>query len=413
MSTGSSNGYWFARLRRAGEGWTTREIYSHTEAQYWQLSRELKFMGYEVSELTYKTEWKPKAQVKAVALQMELLRNVVRTMTAGVKPGAALTGVIDSTTDNRALRARLQPARDILSQTGRVGDALRATGLFSPDVLAMTQAGEATSDLANAIKAALAWLEDRHTSLKAVKFGFTVVLLEMASSLAGLAAIALGGTEGAMSILGNMQVPNLEEVQKALELPILMNVVTFWLVAPLMLVGFSLLLTYRYAGAEERRKLDPLVQALPLVGPMVADSGFSVAFGVAGRVLQSGGRLPDAMRQGENAATVPAVQQYFQSVREKVSRGLDPSTALKSPQLTASEAVALSQIPSNHELGTVFTLFAEGRQERFRARLRKLLFACGVLTAFSMCVTTYVGVVTYSVVTKQAFQQLEDPTSAR
>jgi type II secretory pathway component PulF len=153
-------------------------------------------------------------------------------------------------------------------------------------------------------------------------------------------------------------------------------------------IGFGVVY---YAGSQAvRRKLDPLVRRVPGLGAIVHDQTFSVCFGIASRVLLSGGQLMEALRAGHDSSSVPLVKDYFAGAIDKLRMGSLPEVALQSETLSRFERVSLSSFGDAKQLGKLLGALAESRASTMFTGLAKFLAIMSVFTFIHGSVVTMV-----------------------
>ena len=401
-------GFWKARLRDATGRLHQRSIYSYTEAQYWSLATSLRAQGFTVESLVWKKPSLWSWQGARVRKQrVAVLEAVQRLVQIGKPPASALAHVIEGFEEDPGIRMRLEPARDEVRQSGSLAKGLELTGLMTPPVLAMLQAGEGSSSMAPALDAALRYLHRQQEVARATAWKVGIIAAELLTTLSISLFVHQDGRAMIVDAIEKMGLEDTGALMAQLDIALALNSAVLYVGGGITLAVSALVALYASADYKLRQKLDPVMFQLPYFKPLVEDLSFGVSFGVAARVLQSGGHSDKAVQIAKNAAQVPVVRRYFEKVTKDLSKGADIGRAFYSPLLKYHETVSLTSFSSLKQLGNILATLSEVRERSLGANVNKIVAVASGFMVVASIVAGWVLYQGYTITTSALGQQLQ------
>lgn len=404
-SSKAYDGYWRAALLDGAGRKVKRDIYSYTEAQYWDLVKELKCGGFDITNLTWKKSTGIKFDVFKNRQRMAVLEAVLRLVEVGKSPGTALDHVITGFEDP-FIRTRLEPARDIVRQKGNITDALRVSGLMTPPVLAMLEAGESSGSVQEALRAAVKYLQNQFEVFKKLTWKIGLIAFELITTLMLSWGIYKSGKSLISNAIEKMGLENSAAFLARLDIAIYVNNLLLFVGGGAVTALCALIMLYIGAGYNLRQTMDPLMLRLPFFRALIEDNSFGISFGVIGRILSSGGQLDKALRTAIDSAQVPAVRTYFEQVSADLMRGAAASRAFNSPQLKYHEKVSLTSFSNLKQLGKIFLTISEVREQSLATNINKVVSAATAFTVVCGAVGFWVMYQGYEIINSGIGQQI-------
>ncbi|MBZ0158347.1 MAG: type II secretion system F family protein [Alphaproteobacteria bacterium] len=320
-------------------------------------------------------------------------------------PAKALMMTIESEQDT-GKRIEYERALEVINGGGYFSEAIMQLGMFDKAVVAILKEGEETGTLKKAIVDAIDYLESRKRVWKEFRAAAGWLGIDVISALLSVVGMQFGflpwlEKSGAMG-QGGAKAGQLKE---AIRLAYVCNEVLLAIAFFVMSVALFLAVgTYLKKGAI-RDHVERAFIRFPFLRSVILDGTFADTFFILGRMLKGGVDLLSALQAASEATSIPAVIQYWRTVRGRIFDGTTTHRAFESKLITDAERKVLSAHQNNTQLGDLLLSMAETRGYSYQRGLRRLVRAAGVSTVLfitaSMGSALYVSYIQNQGITEQ------------
>lgn len=332
--------------------------------------------------------------------QAEFLDAVHAHVKMGDGPSEALRNAIESLEGE--LRARFEPAVELLRSGGRGGDmntlvtdALEQTGLFSLAALSTLRAAERSGDIKSGLQEAKDYLLQHHSNWKLMMIPVTTLGWEITTGLSSVWYLKY------VQIPKSLKEPPTTQDAAALadwtammERTVLYTDLLYWGTIIFMATVFIVASFYILGERPVRAKMDRVLVRVPIVRQLMLDNAFAISFSIAGRMLKGRAKRAEAVRLARDLSFVPLVQSFWDKILQKLSMGAELSDAIDVDDgtlLNSAERRKLRVNLTSEHLSQMLVMCGEARSSRMAKNIKRLIKATWLIYAIYVAAICFIA----------------------
>lgn len=324
--------------------------------------------------------------------KIQFLQAINFHLLAGESPGRALRSVIESETG--PLRRRLNLAGEVLEKGGAFADAIEAPGFFDETTVAILEAGERSGSLRDALASAIHYQNSRQHASKIMFGAVTWTALDLFFAVTAIIGNRFFFLPGLKKQGLKAEDPEeIEQFNKALDLAFLINdvllVLTIVLVAG---ISWGIVL---YSNPQTRPKVDAWIQRVPVLKDVMVNLAVSSTLRIASALLKGGVSFLSACDISSRGTRMAPVVGFWHGIAKRIETGEAVQRALMQPLLDVSERMIVAAHNSQQQLGEIFGMIADRRNEQATSAAKRFAIIAFVASlaysSASVLSSLYVG----------------------